>query len=340
MKVMFDSGATRSFIKKTALKRTKHLPIKFNQQHYLMADGYTKFEVVGLVKIFIELNQMRTSIVVGVVNKLSADCILGMDYINKYKVNLNNKEKQVQIYASNDKTIIPMADSTYISPVFDVKTKKKMDEAQVQTKAQVRRISSTHSDTSIKETSSLDDQPLQEEGYEFDVIAIAEAQKADKLYQEKILELKKGLTKCSYMLNDGILYKLFNRDAFTRKLIYVPSTILQQLLKAYHDAPGAGRFGFRRIYFKLKGKYWWPYMKTTIKNYIQSCLKAQKFNIDRKFSGGSNYMGKHATTKFIPYKLQCERQPKSPLDKPKTTSEFYKQNNYFQHFPRTMSIYH
>ncbi|CAF1198902.1 unnamed protein product [Didymodactylos carnosus] len=107
-----------------------------------------------------------------------------------------------------------------------------------QTKASVCPISSTHSDTSIEETSSLDDQPLQEEGHEFDVLAIAEAQK--------------DLTKCSYILNDGILYTLFNRDAFTQKLIYVPSIILQQLLKAYHDAPGAGHFGFRRTYFNLK----------------------------------------------------------------------------------------
>ena len=91
MKIMFDSGATTSFISKAALKRTKHLPINTNPQRYLMADGYTSFEAIGFVKIFIEFGGIKTSILVGVVSSLCTDCILGMDYINKYKVNLNSK---------------------------------------------------------------------------------------------------------------------------------------------------------------------------------------------------------------------------------------------------------
>jgi hypothetical protein len=113
MKVMFDSGSTKSFINKAALKRIKHLPINYNYQRYLMADGYTTFEVHGYVKIFIQFNQMKTNIIVGVVKSLLTDCILGMDYINKYKVNLNNKEKQIQIHTSDDKTIIPMKDKNF-----------------------------------------------------------------------------------------------------------------------------------------------------------------------------------------------------------------------------------
>ncbi len=105
MKIMFDSGSTRSFIKKAVLQRTPHLPINLQQQHYFMADGATTFEVIGMVKIFIEINQLKTSILVGVVNSLCADCILGMDYINQYQVNLNNKEKQVQFHIHNKTTL-------------------------------------------------------------------------------------------------------------------------------------------------------------------------------------------------------------------------------------------
>ncbi|CAF3020447.1 unnamed protein product [Rotaria socialis] len=110
MKVMLDTGATQSFITKTALTKTKHLPLNNNQQHYLMADGYTTFKVVGLVKIFIDINQIKTNIVVGVVDSLCTDCILGMNFINKYKVNINNKNKQIEIYTSNNKTTISMDD--------------------------------------------------------------------------------------------------------------------------------------------------------------------------------------------------------------------------------------
>ncbi|CAF4617398.1 unnamed protein product, partial [Rotaria sp. Silwood2] len=112
MRIMFDSGSTHSFINRIALKRTQHLPIHFNQQHYVMADGHTTFEVIGTVRIFIELNYIKTNIIVGVVNSLCTDCILGMDYINKYKVNLNNKQKQVQVYTASQKITIPMEDQS------------------------------------------------------------------------------------------------------------------------------------------------------------------------------------------------------------------------------------
>jgi hypothetical protein len=106
--IMFDSGSSRSFIKKSALNRTSHLPIQSQQQQYYLADGNTTFEILGVVEIFIEFNQFKTSIVVGVVNSLCVDCILGMDYIDKYQVNLDYKQKQVQIHAYNQRITAQM----------------------------------------------------------------------------------------------------------------------------------------------------------------------------------------------------------------------------------------
>ncbi|CAF1334931.1 unnamed protein product [Rotaria sordida] len=391
MKVMFDSGASSSFIKKSALKRTKLLPISYNQQRYLMADGYTTFEVCGYVKVFIEFNQIKTSIIVGVVNSLCTDCILGMDYINKYKINLNNKEKQLEIYTSNDKTIIPMKNKNYkikvicrlinptciypyqekrikiatqmpsgqllFSPAYHLIYKKGLISphssisvmnhvawisiynptstvcylkrniivgvavsphitSAVTTTAQVKAKTNPHklvdTNPTSATTSSTDDQPQKVVGHAFNISIISKAQKGDKLYKEKVLELKRGRTNCSYILNDGILYKLFTHNTFIQKLIYVPSTILPELLKAYHVVPWAGHSGFRRTYFKLKHKYWWPDMKTTIKNYIQSCSKHQDFNASR-------------------------HQTDLPSEKPKAIYTFDKSNNYFSHFTRTLS---
>ncbi|CAF4432693.1 unnamed protein product, partial [Rotaria magnacalcarata] len=48
------------------------------------------------------------------------------------------------------------------------------------------------------------------------------------------------------------------------------------------NSPWAGHFGDRRTYSKLKDKYWWPNMKITIQNYIQTCMLCQQFNINRK----------------------------------------------------------
>ena len=108
MKIMFDSGSTTSFINKAVLTRTRYLPINYNKHYYLMADGHTTFEVIGTVRIFIELDHTKTNIIVGVVDSLCTDCILGMDYINKYKVNLNNKQKQVQVHITFQTIRIPM----------------------------------------------------------------------------------------------------------------------------------------------------------------------------------------------------------------------------------------
>ncbi|CAF4512403.1 unnamed protein product [Rotaria sp. Silwood2] len=107
---MIDSGSTKSFIDITALNRTKHLPIYRNKFNYLMKDGCTTFQVIGIIKKFIELHPITTTIVVRVVNSLCADYILGMDFINKYKCNINNNKKQVQVYTPTDQFPLPMED--------------------------------------------------------------------------------------------------------------------------------------------------------------------------------------------------------------------------------------
>jgi hypothetical protein len=68
MKIMFDSGATTSFINKAALKRTKHQLIDSNSKQYLMAAGSTTFDIFGTVNILIEFCNIETSIRVGIAN--------------------------------------------------------------------------------------------------------------------------------------------------------------------------------------------------------------------------------------------------------------------------------
>ncbi|CAF3702981.1 unnamed protein product, partial [Rotaria socialis] len=107
-KIMFDTGSAKSFIKKSILEQTNHVNIQFKQQSYLMADGSSTFNILGTTEIFIEFEKSCTSIIAGVVDTLCVDCLLGMDYINKYYVNLNNKEKQVQIHIQDIIVDLPM----------------------------------------------------------------------------------------------------------------------------------------------------------------------------------------------------------------------------------------
>ena len=66
-----------------------------------------------------------------------------------------------------------------------------------------------------------DDQPSREESHEFDISVILEAQKTDRLCQEKIAELQQRPDKCTYILDGGVLYKSVKRGMFTQKLLYV-----------------------------------------------------------------------------------------------------------------------
>ncbi|CAM4821724.1 unnamed protein product [Rotaria magnacalcarata] len=71
-----------------------------------------------------------------------------------------------------------------------------------------------------------------------------------------------------------------------KKLIYLPSSMINHLLQVYHDDPLNGHFGVQRTYLKIKNRYWWSNMKQSIIQYIQSCLPCQQYNISRKKKPG------------------------------------------------------
>jgi hypothetical protein len=114
-------------------------------------------------------------------------------------------------------------------------------------------------------------------------------QRKDSIIQQKIEEVMKNPVKSSYEFKDGLLYKLMimREDCNTKKkLIYVPSTMINDLLQVYHSNPLSGHFGVQRTYLKIKNKYWWPNMKQSIIRYIQSCLPCQQYNVSRSKKPG------------------------------------------------------
>ncbi|CAF2074120.1 unnamed protein product [Rotaria magnacalcarata] len=95
----------------------------------------------------------------------------------------------------------------------------------------------------------------------FNIEQIKIEQANDPNIQRKINEIRdKVITSC-YILDDGLLYKLLPMHANSKrktKVIYLPISMADSLLKAYHDIPLAGHFGVKRTYLKLKNKFWWP----------------------------------------------------------------------------------
>ncbi|CAF1521262.1 unnamed protein product [Rotaria sp. Silwood1] len=93
----------------------------------------------------------------------------------------------------------------------------------------------------------------------------------------------------SFEYQNDILYKLLShlRGKIKRKLIYVPNSMINKLLVSYHDNPLiGGHFGVRRTLDKIRQPYWWPDMKTSIINYIKSCVVCQAYNSGRQKNPG------------------------------------------------------
>jgi hypothetical protein len=131
---------------------------------------------------------------------------------------------------------------------------------------------------------STDRSPLALKIEPFDITKLKEQQSNDPHVQQIIHDLSKR-PNISFDYQDGILYKLLPiaHARTKRKLIYVPAHMIPSLLLSYHDNPLiGGHFAVTRTLDKIKQQYWWPDMKSSIINHIQSCLVCQAHNISRQ----------------------------------------------------------
>jgi hypothetical protein len=64
---------------------------------------------------------------------------------------------------------------------------------------------------------------------------------------------------------------------------YIPQdlSIRREITEQYHDAPTAGHPGELETYNALRTHYWWPGMRTFVKNYVKGCAFCQQFKINR-----------------------------------------------------------
>ncbi|CAF0843498.1 unnamed protein product [Adineta ricciae] len=187
------------------------------------------------------------------------------DYLSRYPRQVEDDDEFIE----NDFGIVPG-----LQALVAITTR-------AQAKAQLVVLNSGKNEPATAQSSPEDDQPSRVAGHEFDVTKIGDAQKQDSFYQEQIMKLQQKSSNCSFELKNDILYKIVSNDKINKKLIYVPSTLISQVVEAYHASLWAGHFGFRRTHNNLKDRYWWPNMKDTIRNYLSTCLKCQKFNFAR-----------------------------------------------------------
>ncbi|CAF1061429.1 unnamed protein product [Rotaria magnacalcarata] len=75
------------------------------------ADGYTSITVYGEVDLSFILNNVYTSIRALIVTNLYVNCILGIDYIIKYKLIINIVNRTISMDVTNRRLIIPIDNS-------------------------------------------------------------------------------------------------------------------------------------------------------------------------------------------------------------------------------------
>ncbi|CAF4960207.1 unnamed protein product, partial [Rotaria sp. Silwood1] len=114
---------------------------------------------------------------------------------------------------------------------------------------------------------------------QFDTNQLKIEQSKDPHIRQKIKELKQHPNKHAYVLQDGVLYKLklMKKNCLTKiKLIHLPSSMINSLIKAYHIGHLNDYSSVQRTYLKLKNKFWWPNMKHSIIQYIKNSLSCQQ----------------------------------------------------------------
>lgn len=124
----------------------------------------------------------------------------------------------------------------------------------------------------------------------FDNKQIKDEQFKDPVIRNILDQLDSSSNHTSFVMKKEILHKLITPSRHSiRKIsvIYVPSSMVNTLLQACHDDPMTGaHFSLDRTYTKIRLHYWWPNMKSEIKQYINSCALCKQFNVDRQKRGG------------------------------------------------------
>ncbi|CAF1433061.1 unnamed protein product [Rotaria sp. Silwood1] len=120
--------------------------------------------------------------------------------------------------------------------------------------------------------------------FNFSLERISHEQKHDpeiSLLRQQILH-KLGANK-NYVLENDVLYKLIQLPhTYTKtKVVYIPLTMREEVIRCYHDHPTAAHFGVTRTWSKIRTTCYWSCMKKSIEDYIKSCEKCAKFNIRR-----------------------------------------------------------
>jgi hypothetical protein len=98
------------------------------------------------------------------------------------------------------------------------------------------------------------------------------------------LLLETGSTNMTNGLDDWTTDKINGQNnLFYKGKNYIPRNIdlRRDIVRSFHDHETAGHPGELGSYNAVQQHYWWPGLRTFVKNYVQGCGICQQFKIDR-----------------------------------------------------------
>jgi RNase H-like domain found in reverse transcriptase/Integrase zinc binding domain len=96
--------------------------------------------------------------------------------------------------------------------------------------------------------------------------------------------MEEGPTSLKNNLQDWKIEEIDGRKMiFFKGKNYIPKDLelRQDIVKMYHDHETAGHPGGLGTYNGIRQNYWWPWLWTFMKNYVQGCGTCQQFKINR-----------------------------------------------------------
>ena len=106
----------------------------------------------------------------------------------------------------------------------------------------------------------------------------------DKVTKALTTMLEQGPTTLRQELGDWTVEQFKGRNIiFFKGKNYIPrdDNLQRDITRMFHDHETAGHPGELETYHALRQHYWWPGLRTYVKNYIQGCGLCQQFKINR-----------------------------------------------------------
>ena len=105
VRILIDTGASCSFIRASTLKLCRVPMTGTNRKTFWLADGTTSFTTIGTAQLDVRINKISTKISALVVRHLSCECILGVDWQIKHRVDVCHSAHVIRIHDENGRCL-------------------------------------------------------------------------------------------------------------------------------------------------------------------------------------------------------------------------------------------